>query len=69
MAISALVGSCGGAPTDSTGSDTGTVRVTTTTTESALDTDGYLVSLDGLPFQPIASNGGTVTVPELESGS
>ena len=47
---------------------TGTLVVATSTTGSDLDPDGYLVSVDGGPGQPIGVNG-TLNVPNLTAGS
>ena len=47
-----------------TGSGTGSLTVTTSTTGSNLDPDGYTLTLDGSLSQPIATNGSvTVTGP------
>jgi len=47
-----------------TGSGTGSLTVTTSTTGANLDPDGYTLTLDGTSSQPIATNGSvTVTVP------
>ncbi len=47
-----------------TGSGTGSLTVTTSTTGANLDPDGYTLTLDGSSSQPIATNGSvTVTVP------
>jgi Tol biopolymer transport system component len=46
---------------------TGTIKVSTTTGGLHLDPDGYTVSLDGGPGQPVGTNG-TLTVPNLPVG-
>jgi hypothetical protein len=46
---------------------TGTINVSTTTGGLHLDPDGYTVSLDGGPGQPVGTNG-TLTVPNLPVG-
>jgi len=47
-----------------TGSGTGSLTVTTSTTGANIDPDGYTLTLDGSSSQPIATNGSvTVTVP------
>src|SRR5207247_3689689 len=48
---------------------TGSLRVTTSTTGSSLDGDGYTVTVDGSTSQPIASNNSTgVTFSGLPTG-
>jgi len=49
---------------------TGNLTVTTSTTGSSLDPDGYTVAVDGGPGQPIATNNSTgVTFTNLAAGS
>ena len=52
------------------GTPPGDLTVTTNTTGSSLDRDGYMVAVDGGPGQPIASNNSTgVTFTGLAAGS
>jgi Tol biopolymer transport system component len=51
-----------------TGSGTGSIGITTQTTGSSLDPDGYTVSVDGGSGQAIGTNG-TLTVPGLAPGN
>jgi Tol biopolymer transport system component len=46
----------------------GGARVTATTSGSAPDPDGYLVTVDTFPSQPLAPNGGTVSFGRLVPG-
>jgi Tol biopolymer transport system component len=46
---------------------TGILTVSTTTSGLSLDPDGYLVSVDGGPNQPVEANG-TITLPDLNPG-
>src|SRR6266511_818954 len=52
---------------DATGPTTGAVRVVLTTTGAELDPDGYSISVDGGPTQPVDING-TITLPALKAG-
>lgn len=45
----------------------GTLRVTTTTTGTDLDPDGYVAAVDGGPSQAVAING-TITIPGVREG-
>jgi hypothetical protein len=64
--LAAVVAGCGG--DDSTGPTTGSIAVTTTTTGSDLDADGYTVSVDGGAAQAIGINE-TKTVSQVSTGS
>ena len=48
---------------------TGNLTVTTSTTGSDLDPNGYTVTLDGSTSQSIATDGGSITFPNVPAGS
>jgi Tol biopolymer transport system component len=68
LAGSILVAGCGGdGGTELTGPDTGALRLTTTTTGTPADPDGYRVSIDGGEAVPIGTNA-TLVVDTVAPG-
>lgn len=66
-ALLLLAGACGGDDDGPTGLATGSIEISVVTTGSALDSDGYTVSVDGMSSQSIAING-SVTFAGVAAG-
>lgn len=66
--VAACGGDSGGTGPDGNGDGSGAIRISTATTGSAVDQDGYTLALDGGTAEPIGASA-TLVLPDLAVGS